>query len=259
MKKALLFIQILIVAVNSLASFKLGPDHLIQYPANRQGDLYDNDINELLYKETLAEIARAAEDTRQHNNEDFSEDYYELNPEDYDLSEHTAYHRDMETPSHSALGGGYQYVQEEGQQYLQPDGLKQNSQKLKNDDELPAYCEPPNPCPVGYKSPAECDPRPYEEFTADYSKYYQEIQDCMCDDDHNNCRNHVNKKSDGQFMKNLETSKNHDAFSAVVAKKSPRMKRDVYHQQLEKNRKHHLNPYLQGEPINHVAKKSVPV
>ncbi|KAJ8931326.1 hypothetical protein NQ314_015772 [Rhamnusium bicolor] len=37
----------------------------------------------------------------------------------------------------------------EGNQLLRPEGLK-NKQEVKTDSTLPAYCNPPNPCPVGY-------------------------------------------------------------------------------------------------------------
>lgn len=46
---------------------------------------------------------------------------------------------------------GQQYVSGgagEGQQRLKPDGSAMNHQQVKTDN-LPAYCNPPNPCPVG--------------------------------------------------------------------------------------------------------------
>ena len=53
---------------------------------------------------------------------------------------------------HSALFG-HQYVQGgagEGIQRLKPDGSIANIQVIKSDSVLPAYCNPPNPCPNGY-------------------------------------------------------------------------------------------------------------
>lgn len=82
----------------------------------------------------------------------------------------------------------------EGRQHLQPDGLFPNKEEIKSDEDLPAYCDPPNPCPVGYEG-EECDRRPYEEFTSAYSKSYQEQQNCMCDDDHNECPKSTRSKS----------------------------------------------------------------
>lgn len=254
-----LIIAILVIYINDSNGFKLM--NPVEYPSNRQGNLYDTDVNELLYQKTLEALSQAAQESQEgyyNNNEDFADDYFQaIDPEEYD--EIRTEHRDMETPSHSSLGEGFQYVQGgagEGSQHLHPDGSAQNQNEVKSDEELPAYCNPPNPCPLNYHG-EDCDSRPYEEFTAEYSKYYQEDQDCMCDDDHNDCSNHVNKKSsDGQinYIKDLQLNKKDERFSAVVAKKSPRMKRDLGSQQ-----KHKINPYLQGERLNHVAKKSGPV
>lgn len=49
-------------------------------------------------------------------------------------------------------------------------------------DTLPAYCDPPNPCPIGYTAEEGC----LEEFenTASFSREYQAGQDCMCDSEH---------------------------------------------------------------------------
>ena len=38
----------------------------------------------------------------------------------------------------------------EGNQRLKPDGSVRNVQVIKTDAVLPAYCNPPNPCPIGY-------------------------------------------------------------------------------------------------------------
>lgn len=60
--------------------------------------------------------------------------------------------RDQEYFEHSSLFG-HQYVQGgtgEGHQHLKPDGSVKNIQVIKTDAALPAYCNPPNPCPVGY-------------------------------------------------------------------------------------------------------------
>ena len=38
----------------------------------------------------------------------------------------------------------------EGSQHLRPEGSIKNQQVTKTDGVLPAYCEPPNPCPLGY-------------------------------------------------------------------------------------------------------------
>lgn len=45
-----------------------------------------------------------------------------------------------------------------------------------------AYCNPPNPCPVGYSEDQGC----INDFenTAAFSRDYQAAQECMCDGEH---------------------------------------------------------------------------
>jgi hypothetical protein len=62
-------------------------------------------------------------------------------------------------------------------------GLNAKGQKIptevKSDSVLPAYCNPPNPCPVGYTADDGC--LEMFENTAAFSRAYQASQDCMCD------------------------------------------------------------------------------
>ncbi|EYC30136.1 hypothetical protein Y032_0005g2469 [Ancylostoma ceylanicum] len=48
----------------------------------------------------------------------------------------------------------------EGEQKLREEENFQQRQEVKSDNVLPAYCEPPNPCPVGYTAADGC----IEEF-----------------------------------------------------------------------------------------------
>ena len=47
---------------------------------------------------------------------------------------------------------------------------------------LPAYCDPPNPCPIGYDAKDGC----IEDFenTSEFSRNYQARQNCLCDSEH---------------------------------------------------------------------------
>jgi len=47
---------------------------------------------------------------------------------------------------------------------------------------LPAYCDPPNPCPIGYTSSDGC----IEDFenTSEFSRRFQSGQECICDTEH---------------------------------------------------------------------------
>jgi len=184
--------------------------------SNKQSSLYD---------ETLAALEEAAaEDNAESSDENYDANDFES--EDSTPPSQNNYYddsiktdaRDEESESHSSLGSGFQYVSGgagEGKQHLTPDGHMTNKDEVKSDEDLPAYCHPPNPCPVDYKGD-DCDSRPYEEFTSEYSKRYQEQQNCMCDDDHNDCHKSVRSKLG-------------DKYSPVVAKKSPRSKRSVRH------------------------------
>jgi len=66
----------------------------------------------------------------------------------------------------------------------EPRSLKQNHATkgpIKN-SMLPAYCDPPNPCPIGYTAEDGC----IEMFEnkAEFSRKYQASQSCMCDTEH---------------------------------------------------------------------------
>ncbi len=90
---------------------------------------------------------------------------------------------------------------------MQPDGHISNIEEVKSDEDLPAYCDPPNPCPIGYVG-EDCDPRPFTDYTAEFSKAYQEQQNCMCDDDHNECpRSPSKQKMDklSDIIKNMQS------------------------------------------------------
>lgn len=73
---------------------------------------------------------------------------------------------------------GHQYVTggtgEVGQHYFKL--------KPKTDASLPAYCNPPNPCPVGFTEEQGCITQ--FENTAAFSRDYQGAQECMCDGEH---------------------------------------------------------------------------
>lgn len=54
--------------------------------------------------------------------------------------------------------------------------------QLRTNSMLPAYCDPPNPCPIGYTEADGC----IEDFenTSDFSRQYQAGQKCICDTEH---------------------------------------------------------------------------
>lgn len=255
MKGFLIISAILLAIVLHINAIKILDSPLsVPYPANRQGNLYDSDLDDLLYQRMLESLGKESQNYRGANDDDYSGEFEDLEPNYFDMKNLES--RNLELPSHSAIGEGYQYVQGgagESEQHLHPDGSQPNVEEIKTDEELPTYCDPPNPCPLGYPSDkGDCDSRPFPEFTAEFSKHFQMSQDCMCDDDHNDCSNHINKKSD----KNIQGLDADERFLGVVAKKSPRTKRDT----LQFRKSHVKNPYLGGKALRfHVAKKSVAV
>jgi len=135
---------------------------------------------------------------------------------------------------------------------------------------LPAYCNPPNPCPVGYTSDDGC----LETFenSAAFSRAYQASQDCMCDTEHMfDCP--AMHEDDNELEMNQR-----DFFSALqnvqgehktlVAKKFYNSKmydqklnhlKDVAQHAAEQTHaiKPELNPFLQGEKLPIAAKKGI--
>lgn len=122
--------------------------------------------------------------------------------------------RDQEFLQQNSLWG-HQYVSGgagEGPHRLKP--------QIKTDASLPAYCNPPNPCPVGVTEEQGC----LEEFenSASFSREYQASQDCMCDAEHmfecpnqevNAAQRQMNRDMDAYLAKQFSGHKN------MVAKK----------------------------------------
>ncbi|XP_076273805.1 secretogranin_V domain-containing protein 7B2 [Rhynchophorus ferrugineus] len=159
--------------------------------------------------------------------------------------------RDQEYLQHSSLWGN-QYISGgsgDGNQILTP-GLKINKQEIKTDATLPAYCNPPNPCPVGYTEEQGC----LEDFenTAAYSRSYQAMQDCMCDTEHMfDCPSASNPMEDPMDVARVDFGRllqqslkmNQYPHKNLVAKK--------YHTTDKAN----ANPFLEGEKLPVAAKK----
>lgn len=126
--------------------------------------------------------------------------------------------------------------------------------QIKSEQTLPAYCNPPNPCPVGVEQQHGC----LEEFenTAAFSRDYQAAQECMCDNEHMFIchQDEIGKRNNGDgdyanFLKR-QMQQPESAHKNLVAKK--------FHPQ----RQHPLgagaaNPYLAGEKLPVAAKKGI--
>jgi len=168
--------------------------------------------------------------------------------------------RDIES-FQGPMAFGHKYITGgagEGEQRLRPEDDFEHREQVKSDNSLPAYCEPPNPCPVGYTAADGC----IEDFenTAEFSRNYQAQQQCLCDHEHMfNCPTKGNNEYENELDDMLEKNGLH---KSMIAKKFhekrsdfevPRRKRSAG---FESSAAHFKpNPYLQGEPLHSVSKK----
>lgn len=167
--------------------------------------------------------------------------------------------RDTE-PLPAPLAFGHKYMTGgagEGTQRLRPESNFEEREQVKTDSVLPAYCDPPNPCPVGYSAADGC----LEDFdnTAEFSRMYQSSQNCACDREHMfNCpskgidelEESIQKILDQNGLhKNLIAKKFHEKRESFM---EPRRKRSIF-LNTKANSVH--NPYLQGEILRTVSKK----
>lgn len=163
--------------------------------------------------------------------------------------------RDQEYLQHSTLWG-HQYMSGGGGDLPSQASGKQ---EVKTDAGLPAYCNPPNPCPVGYTADQGC----LEDFenTAAFSREYQAAQECMCDGEHMfECHNVQNVDSETNENGDLESflAEQYHAGTASAAASVP----SSSNQKNIISKKAMLpsyasNPYLQGEKLPIAAKKGL--
>ncbi|XP_055685501.1 neuroendocrine protein 7B2 isoform X1 [Lutzomyia longipalpis] len=177
-RNAIIFLTLLIAVVPRSANAYMSSsvkdhffsDALLRELVDRMGkdlaDAADSYIDPLPVNDQLALMARASKDL-------------EAEQMDYDAlleGNPSPSLRDQEYLQHSTLWG-HQYMSGgagEGPHRVKP--------QVKTDATLPAYCNPPNPCPVGYTEEQGCQVD--FENTAAFSREYQAAQECMCDGEH---------------------------------------------------------------------------
>ncbi|XP_053981288.1 neuroendocrine protein 7B2 isoform X2 [Hylaeus volcanicus] len=145
--------------------------------------------------------------------------------------------RDQEYLQHSTLWGHQRFNNNESneRQKIKPGTVKFIKDE-KAENALPAYCTPPNPCPVGYTSENNC----IENFenTATFSRDYQNAQDCMCDKEH-------------MFDCSVDSSNSNSLASMHIP--STNFNRIIDQFQAEDN------PFFRGEKLPIAAKKGINV
>jgi hypothetical protein len=165
--------------------------------------------------------------------------------------------RDIESFNDGPLTYGTKYITGgagEGEQQLRPEDEFEHREQVKSDNVLPAYCEPPNPCPVGYTATDGC----LEEFenSAEFSRNFQAQQQCLCDQEHMfNCPT----KNGNDYEKNLEQMLSDNGLhKTMIAKKFHETRTDEPRRRkrsISSMPQHKTNPYLQGEILRSVSKK----
>ncbi|XP_060532001.1 neuroendocrine protein 7B2 [Cylas formicarius] len=164
--------------------------------------------------------------------------------------------RDQEYIRHSSLWSNQYIPGSDGEQLFRPHGVKVNNQEVKAESTLPAYCNPPNPCPVGYTEEQGC----LEDFenTASYSRRYQAMQDCMCDTEHMfDCPNSNNPMLDDPMESIAQVDFNR------LMQQSFKINQGYPHKNLIAKKFHsaeknpNTNPFLTGEKLPVAAKKGI--
>ncbi|XP_055708888.1 neuroendocrine protein 7B2 isoform X2 [Phlebotomus papatasi] len=238
-RNAIIFLTFLIAVAPPSATAYLSPsvkdhffsDALLRELVDRMGkdlaDAADSYIDPLPVNDQLALMARASKDL-------------EAEQMDYDAlldGNPSPSLRDQEYLQHSTLWG-HQYMSGgagEGPHRVKP--------QVKTDATLPAYCNPPNPCPVGYTEDQGCQLD--FENTASFSREYQAAQECMCDGEHMfDCPGQdqgENRQMDSDIESFLAQQFHTQEHKNLVAKK--------FHS------KKSSNPYLEGEKLPVAAKK----
>jgi len=181
----------------------------------------------------------------------------QLYPLDYDNFGESGIHpsiRDQEFLQHSSLWGS-QYVTGgagEGKQRLNSENSYKNRQEIKTDATLPAYCNPPNPCPNGYTAENGC----LEDFenTASFSRRYQASQDCMCDSEHMfNCPS--TQQSDNDPMEALNELKFNQFLQHTLQMDPSLQHKSLVAKKFYDKKSYVYNPFLTGEKLPVAAKK----
>lgn len=145
---------------------------------------------------------------------------------------------------------------------------------MKTDKALPAYCHPTNPCPKGFTSDDGCqeDVSDTAEAQKAWISALQDSGECTCDREHMfDCpdskpagdNSGINSVVDNLLSdKAAATYMSGEERQTLVAKKSPRFKRSLSKNNIERELKvvsetsrKRNNPYLSGEKLRRVAKK----
>ncbi|XP_065564907.1 neuroendocrine protein 7B2-like [Artemia franciscana] len=204
-----------------------------------------------LLEDLEGETAKRWAESPRINNDIYLEEELKESPDEYDEEvpfdldltglKHQSI-RDSEYLRHSSLGFKSSGGNDEGFQF-------EDYSKPRSDTNLPAYCNPPNPCPLGYTEKDGC----IEQFenSAAFSRAYQAAQDCMCDNEHMfDCSTRGSENQPISFQKPVNS-----ALRRIMAeiKQIPNEHKTLAAKKFFEKRVE--NPYLVGEKLPIAAKK----
>ncbi|XP_023294881.2 uncharacterized protein LOC111677904 [Lucilia cuprina] len=153
--------------------------------------------------------------------------------------------RDQEFLQHSSLWG-HQYVS--GGMGEAPNHFPT---LIKTDASLPAYCNPPNPCPFGYEEDEGCISK--FENTALFSREYQAAQDCTCDSEHMfDCAGQDTSSGNSEMASTMEKFLMHQFQNDNGIDSSNAPVKKLYGLSAAPAA---VNPYLEGDKLPIAAKK----
>ncbi|VDK36880.1 unnamed protein product [Taenia asiatica] len=158
-------------------------------------------------------------------------------------------------------------AQEDGEDNDNEEGLTALESRPKSDvklDQLPAYCDPPNPCPIGYDpatlaTPCDGDVVNTAEFNRNWILQKMQNGECLCDEEHMEACPRVTRDSNGA-LESLHRRRLQEALlesnpylrgqkrSDVVAKKNYHKRKSMVYK----------NPYSGGSRLRSIVKKAGP-
>ncbi|KAL5108663.1 hypothetical protein TcWFU_002967 [Taenia crassiceps] len=138
--------------------------------------------------------------------------------------------------------------------------------RLKSDvklDRLPAYCDPPNPCPIGYDpaalaTPCDSDVVNTAEFNRDWILQKMQNGECLCDEEHMETCPRVTRARNGA-LGSLRRRRLEEALLESNPYLRGQKRLDAA---AENHHKHeyliYKNPYSRGNRLRSIVKKTGP-
>ncbi|CAH8482156.1 unnamed protein product [Heterobilharzia americana] len=165
---------------------------------------------------------------------------------------------------YALLGAGAQdALNNESYDSFKPSSELESSHVESKVDNLPAYCDPPNPCPLNYKSEDLSTPCDHDiEDTIEFNRHWilRKMQngECSCDTEHmDSC---PVESSDNQRKSSFSTEQNMNGKTFWVNPylRGQKRKRLVAKKRVKRSHIYRYNPYLMGQVHKSAVKKTGP-